>query len=54
MSQCLLNKKCNSYNMPFKNKNLAEVTKQADVVVAAIGKPCFVTADMVKKRCNSN
>lgn len=35
--------------MPFKNKNLAEVTKQADVVVAAIGKPCFVTADMVKK-----
>jgi len=29
-------------------KNIAEITKQADVLVAAIGKPKFVTADMVK------
>lgn len=29
-------------------KNLAEITKQADILVAAIGKPRFVTADMVK------
>ena len=28
--------------------NLAEVTRQADIIVAAIGKPNFVTADMVK------
>jgi methylenetetrahydrofolate dehydrogenase (NADP+)/methenyltetrahydrofolate cyclohydrolase len=28
--------------------NLAEVTRQADILIAAIGKPNFVTADMVK------
>lgn len=28
--------------------NLPEVTRQADILVAAIGKPNFVTADMVK------
>jgi len=28
--------------------NIAEYTKQADILVAAIGKPEFVTADMVK------
>ena len=27
---------------------MAELVKQADIVVAAIGKPNFVTADMVK------
>lgn len=32
-----------------KTKNLAEITKQADILVAAIGKPKFVTADMVKE-----
>lgn len=30
-------------------KNLKEVTKRADILVAAIGKPKFVTADMVKE-----
>lgn len=29
-------------------KNLQEITRQADILVAAIGKPYFVTADMVK------
>ena len=29
-------------------KNLAEVVKEADIVVAAVGKPRFVTADMIK------
>lgn len=29
-------------------KNLAEITRQADILVVAIGKPNFVTADMVK------
>ena len=29
-------------------KNLAEVTRLADILVVAIGKPNFVTADMVK------
>jgi 5,10-methylene-tetrahydrofolate dehydrogenase/methenyl tetrahydrofolate cyclohydrolase len=31
-----------------KTQNLAEVCRQADILVAAIGKPKFVTADMVK------
>ncbi len=31
-----------------RTKNLAEITRTADVIVAAIGKPFFVTADMVK------
>lgn len=30
-----------------KTKNLAEITRQADILVAAVGKPKFVTADMV-------
>ena len=32
-----------------KTKNLKEITKKADILVAAIGKAKFVTADMVKK-----
>jgi len=32
-----------------KTKNLADITKQADILVAAIGKPQFVTTDMVKE-----
>lgn len=31
-----------------KTKNLADITRQADILVAAVGKPRFVTADMVK------
>lgn len=32
-----------------RTKNLAEITKQADILVAAVGRPNFVTADMVKE-----
>ena len=32
-----------------KTKNLAEVCRRADILVAAIGKPDFFTADMVKE-----
>ena len=32
-----------------KTSNLKEVTKRADILVSAIGKPNFITADMVKK-----
>lgn len=32
-----------------RTKNLKEFTKRADILVAAIGKPKFVTADMVKE-----
>lgn len=31
-----------------RTKNLAEICKNADILVAAVGKPKFVTADMVK------
>lgn len=31
-----------------RTKDLAQITRQADILVAAIGKPAFVTADMVK------
>ena len=31
-----------------KTKNLAEVTRRADILVAAVGRAKFVTADMVK------
>ena len=31
-----------------RTQNLPEITKQADILVVAIGKPKFVTADMVK------
>ncbi len=32
-----------------KTKNLAEVCRRADILVAAVGRPNFVTADMVKE-----
>ncbi|MBO4539406.1 MAG: bifunctional methylenetetrahydrofolate dehydrogenase/methenyltetrahydrofolate cyclohydrolase FolD [Clostridia bacterium] len=32
-----------------RTKNLAEVTKQADILIVAIGKANFITADMVKE-----
>ena len=31
-----------------RTENLSEITRQADILVAAVGKPRFVTADMVK------
>ena len=31
-----------------RTQNLAEITKQADILVAAVGRANFVTADMVK------
>ena len=32
-----------------RTKNLAEATKRADILIAAVGKANFVTADMVKE-----
>ncbi|MBL4668290.1 MAG: bifunctional 5,10-methylene-tetrahydrofolate dehydrogenase/5,10-methylene-tetrahydrofolate cyclohydrolase [Flavobacteriales bacterium] len=32
-----------------KTQNLAEITKAADILIVAIGKPEFITADMVKE-----
>ena len=35
--------------MPFKNTKLAQKAKEADILISAIGKAQFVTADMVKE-----
>ncbi len=32
-----------------KTKNLKEVTKRADILIAAVGKPKFFTADYIKE-----
>ena len=48
MLQCLLNKHATVTICHSKTKNLKELTKKADILVAAIGKPKFVTEDMVK------
>jgi len=44
----LLNRNATVTYCHSRTKNLAEVTKEADILVAAIGKPEFITADMVK------
>jgi len=44
----LLNENCTVTICHSKTKDLKEHCKRADVLVAAIGKPKFVTADMVK------
>ncbi len=34
-----------------KTKNLADITKNADILISSVGKANFVTADMVKEGC---
>ena len=48
MSQCLLNKNATVTICHSRTRNLPEITKKADILVSAIGRPEFVTADMVK------
>ncbi len=48
MSQCLLNKNATVTICHSKTRDLSSITKNADILVAAIGKPCFVTEDMIK------
>lgn len=48
MFQCLLAKNATVTICHSRTKNLAEVVSQADIVVAAIGKPNFITGDMIK------
>lgn len=47
--QCLLNKNATVTICHSKSKNVKETTKNADILVAAIGKANFVQADMVKE-----
>lgn len=48
MAMLLLHADCTVEITHSKTQNLKEVTKKADILVAAIGKAKFVTADMVK------
>lgn len=48
VSKLLLDRNATVTICHSKTKNLASITKEADILVAAIGKPKFVTADMVK------
>ena len=47
--QCLLNKNATVTICHSKTQNIAEVVREADIVIAALGKPKFVTEDMVKE-----
>lgn len=49
LANLLLNANCTVTVCHSKTQNIAEITKQADILVAALGKPKFVTANMVKK-----
>ena len=48
LSQCLLNKNATITICHSKTKNIKEITKNADILIAAVGKPHFVTEDMVQ------
>lgn len=49
MSKNNKNANCTVTICHSKTQNLAEITKQADILIVAIGKPEFVTGDMVKE-----
>lgn len=49
LAQCLLNEDATVTICHSTTKNIAEITKNADIVISAIGKPKFVTADMIKE-----
>lgn len=46
--QCMLNKNATVTVCHSRTKNIKEITKEADILIAALGKPKFVTEDMVK------
>ena len=48
MIQCLLSKNATVTVCHSKTKNIEEITKRADIIVAAIGKAKFLKADMIK------
>ncbi len=46
--QCLLSKNATVTVCHSKTQNIKEITKNADILIAALGRPKFVTEDMVK------
>ena len=49
MIQCCLNKNATVTICHSKTKNLKEHTQNADIIISAIGKPKFITKDMIKQ-----
>jgi methylenetetrahydrofolate dehydrogenase (NADP+)/methenyltetrahydrofolate cyclohydrolase len=49
MSALMLQKNCTVTVCHSKTKNLSDFTRQADIIIAAIGVPLFLKADMVKE-----
>lgn len=49
LAQCLLNADATVTICHSKTKNVGEITQNADIVISAIGKPKFVTKDMIKE-----
>ena len=49
MALCLLNSNGTVTVCHSRTKNLGDITKEADILVVAIGKPKFITEDMVKE-----
>ena len=49
MAMLLLKENCTVTICHSKTQNLKEICKSADILIAAIGKPRFVTSDMVKE-----
>ncbi len=48
LAQCLLQKNATVTICHSKTKNIAEITRTADILISAVGKTNMVTADMVK------
>ncbi len=48
MAMLLLNENCTVTICHSHTQNLSEITRKADILVAAVGKPHMITADMVK------
>ncbi len=48
LAQCLINRNATVTICHSKTKDMKEITKRADILISAIGKPNFVTRDMIK------
>lgn len=49
MAMLLLNRNCTVTVCHSRTVNLAEITRKADILVCAVGKPKMITADMVRE-----
>ena len=48
LAQCLLNKNATVTICHSKTKDVANIVKNADIIIAALGKEKFITSDMIK------